>query len=84
VPAWRPALHERAAAGPPAHAGPRPLRAQRRAAAAGQARPQGRATGAPAQAPQKYGAPKLNYVLTISAVSQKKKLLVLVLYNLSI
>ena len=37
-----------------------------------QARPQGRATGAPAQGPQKYGAPKLNYVLTISAVSQKK------------
>jgi len=49
-----------------------------------QARPQGRATGASAQGPQKYGAPKLNYVLTTSAISQKKKLLVLVLYNLSI
>ena len=48
-----------------------------------QARPQGRATGAPAQGPQKCGAPKLNYVLTTSAISQKK-LLVLVLYNLSI
>ena len=37
-----------------------------------QARPQGRATGAPAQGPQKYGAPKLNYVLTTSAISKKK------------
>ena len=37
-----------------------------------QARPQGRATGAPAQGPQKCGAPKLNYVLTTSAISQKK------------
>jgi len=38
-----------------------------------QARPQGRATGAPAQGPQKCGAPKLNYVLTTSSISQKKK-----------